>query len=120
MYFWSYDKMLMPYDQLREMQQRQICTAFWFTSSFWTQTNGVLVFAPCSFDLNIFSSFELCQLKHGSCLVYILEISECRISRIAQHVEFIFRVSTKNTIIKNGQDLKKAYETSPESVAMSL
>jgi hypothetical protein len=53
-------------------------------------------------------------------LVYILELSECYISTvyIAQHLEFIFRVPIRNTTIKNVQDLKKAYEIIPESVAL--
>jgi hypothetical protein len=74
-----------------------------------TTNKRCLVFSTFSFDLNIiFSSmlsiFELCQSNQGSCLVYMLEISERYISRIAQHLEFKFRVPTRNTIIENGQD----------------
>jgi hypothetical protein len=80
-------------------------------SKFILNTNKrCLVFVMSSFDVNMFSSmlsiFELCQRKQGSCLVFILELSECYISRIAQHLEFIFCVPSRNTIIKNGQDLK--------------
>ena len=43
-----------------------------------------LLFATSSFDFYVIYSgmlfiFELCQCKQGSCLVYILEISECYI-----------------------------------------
>jgi hypothetical protein len=40
------------------------------------------------------------------------------ISRLTQDLEFILRVSNRNTMTKNGQDEKKAYEILPESVAM--
>jgi hypothetical protein len=75
------------------------------------------VFATSSFNLNItFSSmlsvFELCQHKQGLCLVYILEIYECYFSCIAKHLEFIFHVPIRNTVIKTGQDFKKIYEIS--------
>jgi hypothetical protein len=68
-----------------------------------------LVFATSRFVLIIIFSrmlsiFELCQRKPGSGLVYILEISECYISRTAHHLEFIFRVLSRNTIIKNGEN----------------
>jgi hypothetical protein len=71
------------------------------------------VFATTSFDLNIiFSSmlsiFELCQRKKCSCLIYVLDNSECYISCIAQHLEFIFCV-IRNTTIKNSQDKKKRH-----------
>jgi hypothetical protein len=56
---------------------------------------------------SMLSIFQLCHRKQGSCLVYVLKISECYISRIAQDLEFIFRVSTINTMIKNDQDLKR-------------
>jgi hypothetical protein len=70
-----------------------------------------LGFATSSFNLNIlFSSIlsicELCQRRQCSCLVYILEISECCISRISQNLEFIFRVPIRNIIMKNGQNYK--------------
>jgi hypothetical protein len=62
----------------------------------------------------IFSSmlctFEMYQQKQGSCLVYIREISECYISGITQDLQFTFQVPIRNTIIKNSQDFKKAYE----------
>jgi hypothetical protein len=66
-----------------------------------------LMFATSGFDLNILcfrmlSLFELCQRKQGSFLAYILEISECYIPCIAQHLGFILPI--RNTIIKNGQD----------------
>jgi hypothetical protein len=68
-----------------------------------------LLFATSAFDLNsifhrMLSFFELCQCKQGSFLVYIMEISECYISRIAQDMELTFCVPTRNTIIKNAQD----------------
>jgi hypothetical protein len=67
------------------------------------------------------SIFELCERKHGSCPVYVRVISECYISRWTQDLEFIFRVPIRNTMIMNGQDLKKnAYEILPDSVAMPL
>jgi hypothetical protein len=130
MYFCSYDKMSMTYDQLKERYKAQILyyvntfrftyivtciqcgfdtllnlpfkSTFFLIYKFILNTNErCLVFATSSFDLNIsiFSSmlsiFELCQHKQGSCLVYILEISECYISRIAQHLGFTFRVPTE-------------------------
>jgi hypothetical protein len=64
--------------------------------------------------------FGLCQHKQGSCHVDTREVSECYISCLTQDLEFIFRVHIRNTMIKNGQDLKKAYEILPESVAMPL
>jgi hypothetical protein len=52
------------------------------------------------------SIFELSRRKQGSCLVYMRGISECNISCLSPHLEFIFRVPNRNTLIKNGQDQK--------------
>jgi hypothetical protein len=71
-----------------------------------------LVFATSRFDLYIIfhsmlSIFELCQRKQDPCLVYILVISECYISRVAQQLAFIFCVPIGNTLIKNVQYWKR-------------
>jgi hypothetical protein len=65
-----------------------------------------LVFVTSSYVLNmIFSSMLLYksrQRNQGSYLVCIPEISQCYISRRTQHLEFIFCVGIRNTIIENG------------------
>jgi hypothetical protein len=82
----------------------------------------VFVMSNCVSNM-IFSSmlsiFELCQQEQGSCLVYTWEISECYISRIAQDLEFIFRVPIRN-MIKEQSRLKQEYKISPEFVSMPL
>jgi hypothetical protein len=61
----------------------------------------------CGLDLPFKSIFGLCWHKQGSCHVDTWEISECYISCLIQDLESIFRVPIRNTMIKNGQDLKR-------------
>ena len=53
------------------------------------------------------SIFGLYNINRARAMLTLYGASECYISRLTQDLEFIFRVPIKNTMIKNGQDLKK-------------
>jgi hypothetical protein len=92
-----FNKMTMSYDQLKERYKAQV---LYYINMFRFTYIATLIF-------------------HISCLVYIL-ISECSILRTAQHLEFIFRVPTRNNLNEERSRLKRAYGSSPKSVAMPL
>jgi hypothetical protein len=95
--------MPVSYDKLKERYNPQM---LYYVNT--GRLTYIAMYIQCVLDtllnLPFKSIFGLCQHQQGPCHVDTREISECDISRLTQDLEFIFRVSIRNTMIKNGQD----------------